>query len=198
MMKRYKSVDDYIKGSEQWRDELAQLREILASTELTEEVKWGAPCYTFDGKNVVGIGGFKSYVGLWFHQGALLKDDKKVLINAQEGVTKALRQWRMCSSKDIKPAIIKRYVKEAIELVKDGKSIGPARKKPVVVPVELKKALQKSKVATKKFSELTPGKQREYADYVVMAKRDETKISRIKKILPMIRSGIGLNDRYRC
>jgi len=197
-MKRHKSVDDYIQSSAQWRNELAQLRSVLVSTELTEEVKWGAPCYTFDGKNVVGIGGFKSYVGLWFHQGALLKDDKKVLINAQEGVTKALRQWRMNSAKEIKPAIIKRYVREAIQLVKDGKNIGPAKKKPVVVPAELKKALQKSKVATDQFSELTPGKQREYAEYIGAAKREETKISRIKKILPMIRSGIGLNDRYRC
>ena len=141
-MKRCKSVDDYINASESWQAELRQLRDILNATELTEEVKWGAPCYTYDGKNVVGMSGFKSYVGLWFHQGALLKDDNKVLVNAQEGVTKSLRQWRMTSAKDIKPAIIKRYVTEAIQLIKDGKSVGPAKKKPVVVPPELRNALQ--------------------------------------------------------
>lgn len=197
MMKRYKSVDDYIEGSETWQSELRQLRQILNSTELTEEVKWGAPCYTYDGKNVIGVGAFKSYLGLWFHQGALLRDDKKVLINAQEGVTKALRQWRMHSSREIKPAIIRQYIKEAIQLVKDGKTIGPARKKQVVIPPELQKALQKNKIVAKKFWSLTPGRQREYADYISAAKRVETKSSRIAKIIPMIKSGIGLNDKYR-
>ena len=82
-MKRYKTVDDYIAHAAQWQDELRRLREILQSTELTEDVKWGAPCYTFDKKNVVGILGFKSYFGFWFHQGVLLEDRKKVLIDAQ-------------------------------------------------------------------------------------------------------------------
>lgn len=196
-MKRSKSVDDYIKTSENWQPELRKLREVLKATALTEEVKWGAPCYTFDGKNVVGVGAFKSYLGLWFHQGALLADDKNVLINAQEGKTKALRQWRMHSAKDIKPAIIKRYVKEAIQLLKDGQSIGPAKKKATVISPELKTALQKNKNAAMKFTELTPGRQREYADYISGAKRDDTKKSRIDKIMPMIKAGIGLNDKYR-
>lgn len=120
IMKRYKTIDDYIANAAKWQDELGRLREILQSTELTEDVKWGAPCYTYDGKNVVGILGFKSYFGLWFHQGVLLEDRKKVLINAQEGKTKALRQWRMNSPNDIKPAAINVYVREAIQLVKDG------------------------------------------------------------------------------
>ena len=197
-MKRYKTVDDYVAASDQWGNELSKIRDILAGTELTEEVKWGAPCYTYDGKNVVGIAGFKSYFGLWFHQGALLKDEQKVLINAQEGTTKALRQWRMNSAKEIKPAVIKRYVKEAIRLVKDGKQIGPAKKKAPSVPPELKKAFAKNKTAQKKYNELTPGKQREYAEYISSAKRDDTKQKRLDKILPMIKSGIGLNDKYRC
>ena len=120
IIKRYKTVDDYIANAAQWQDELRRLREILQSTELTEDVKSGAPCYTYDNKNVVGILGFKSYFGFWFHQGVLLEDRKKVLINAQEGKTKALRQWRMNSPNDIKPATIKAYVREAIQLVKDG------------------------------------------------------------------------------
>jgi uncharacterized protein YdeI (YjbR/CyaY-like superfamily) len=196
-MKRSKSVDDYIKTSEYWQPELKRLREILKATELAEEIKWGAPCYTYDGKNVVGIGAFKSYVGLWFHQGALLGDDKKVLINAQEGKTKALRQWRMNSAKDLKPAIIKRYVKEAIQLVRNGQSVRPVRSKSISVPPELLNALKKNKTAEEYFGQLTPGRQREYAEYISGAKRDETKNSRIAKILPMIKSGIGLNDKYR-
>ncbi len=113
-MKRHKSVDEYIDKNELWPDELKRIREILLSTGLTEEIKWGAPCYTLDGKNIVGIGAFKSYFGLWFFKGAALEDTAGVLINAQPGKTKDLRQWRMTSAGEIKPALIKRYVKEAM------------------------------------------------------------------------------------
>ena len=196
-MKRYKTVDDYVASRELWQDEIRRLRKILLTTELTEEVKWGGPCYTYDGQNVVGIGGFKSYFGLWFHQGVLLKDKEAVLINAQEGTTKALRQWRMHSSKDIKPAIIKAYVKEAISLVKAGKKIGPQKKKPLVVPSELKQGLAKHVKARKGFGALSLGLQREYTDHIASAKREETKKKRIEKILPMMAAGKGLHDKYR-
>ncbi len=196
-MKRHKTADDYFANAEIWRDEQKQLREILRSTDLTEEVKWGGPCYTYDGQNVVGIGGFKSYFGLWFHQGALLKDKNKVLINAQEGTTKALRQWRMQSAKDIKPSLIKAYVREAISLVRQGKKIGPEKNKPIVVPPELKKALAKNTQARKAFENLRPGLQREYTEHIASAKREETRQKRIEKILPMISSGKGLHDKYR-
>jgi uncharacterized protein YdeI (YjbR/CyaY-like superfamily) len=115
-MKRFKNVDDYIDQNELWPEELRRIREILLATSLTEEVKWGAPCYTHDGKNIVGVGAFKSYFGLWFFKGAGLEDKEGVLINAQPGKTKDLRQWRMTSASDIKPAVIKRYVKEAMQL----------------------------------------------------------------------------------
>jgi uncharacterized protein YdeI (YjbR/CyaY-like superfamily) len=196
-MKRAKSVDEYIADAGIWKSDLKRLREILQSTELEEDVKWGGPCYTYDGKNVVGMAGFKSYFGLWFHQGALLKDQKKVLINAQEGRTRALRQWRMQAAKDIKPTIIKSYVEEAIKLTKEGKIVAPARKKPLVVPPELKKALHANKKADEKFKCLRLGLQREYADYISEAKRDDTKLRRIEKILPMIGKGAGLHDKYR-
>ena len=196
-MKRAKSVDDYIRDAAQWQAELGKLREVLKGTKLTEEVKWGAPCYTWKGKNIVGIGGFKSYFGLWFHQGALLKDDAGVLINAQEGKTKALRQWRMSSGRDIKPAVIKRYVSESIAHVDAGREIKADRSKAIVVPDELQNAMRRFKGATAAFRELRPGLQREYADYVANAKRDDTKLKRVEKILPMIVAGKGLNDRYR-
>lgn len=196
-MKRASSVDEYITDAVAWQGELIRLREILLSTELEEDLKWGGPCYTHGGKNVVGMAGFKSYFGLWFHQGALLKDQKKFLINAQEGRTKALRQWRMQTTKDIKPAIIKSYVKEAIKLAREGKQITPARKKPLVVPAELKKAFRENKPAGENFKSMRLGLQREYADYIADAKREDTKRRRIEKILPMLSKGIGLNDKYR-
>jgi uncharacterized protein YdeI (YjbR/CyaY-like superfamily) len=196
-MKRYKKVDDYIANAEQWQGELGRLREILQSTELTEDVKWGAPCYTYDGQNVIGIGGFKSYFGLWFHQGVLLQDKNNVLINAQEGTTKALRQWRMHSARDIRPSLIRAYVREAISLVREGKKIGPQKRKPLVVPPELKQALAKNVTARKGFTELRLGLQREYTDHIASAKREETKTKRIEKILPMIAAGKGLHDKYR-
>ena len=196
-MQRYNSVDEYIDNSESWQDELKLLRSILTTTELEEAVKWGAPCYTFRGKNVVGIGAFKSYVGLWFHQGALLSDPKRVLINAQEGKTKALRQWRFATKKEIKKQTIKSYIKEAIALQEQGLEIKPNKSKPLVIPAELKSALGKNKKAKANFDDLTKGRQREFADYISEAKRDETKLKRLKKILPMIVAGRGLNDKYR-
>ena len=195
-MKRARTVDNYISDASNWQAELKRLREILKSTELEEDVKWGGPCYTVDGKNIVGIAGFKSYFGLWFHQGALLKDQKNVLINAQEGRTKALRQWRMHAARDIKPAIIKSYVREAIKLAKEGKKIAPARDKLLVIPAELRRALEKNKSASENFKNMRLGLQREYADYIAEAKRDDTKLRRIEKILPMISAGTGLHDRY--
>ena len=196
-MKRYKTVDDYIAGAEHWQAELVRLREILLATELSETVKWGAPCYTFADKNVVGMGAFKSYCGLWFYQGALLSDPEKVLLNAQEGKTKALRQWRFESKRQIKVRQIKAYVAEAIQLQQQGKEIKPVRAKTLDLPPQLKSALAANKKYKAAFESLTPGKQREYAQYIIEAKRDETKTKRLEKIIPMIVAGVGLNDRYR-
>ena len=196
-MRRAKSVDQYIAEDKFWPEELQKLRQILQKTGLDEGVKWGAPCYMLDGKNVVGIGSFKSYFGLWFYQGALLADDKRVLVNAQEGKTQAMRQWRMQSASDIKPSIIKKYVKESIAHARTGKSIPANRAKPVVVPPQLKKALAGNRKASAEFKKMRLGLRREYADYIADAKRDDTKLRRIDKILPMISRGIGLNDKYR-
>lgn len=196
-MKRAQSVDQYIVQSEHWRDELKTLRNVLRATKLEEEIKWGAPCYTHNGKNIVGIGAFKSYFGLWFHQGALLSDDKRFLINAQEGKTKALRQWRMTSAREIKPSIIKRYVKESIGHADAGRTIKADKNKPVLVPQELRNAMRRRKNATAAFNQLRKGAQREFAEYVADAKREDTKNRRIEKVLAMISDGKGLNDKYR-
>ncbi len=196
-MKRYKSVEHYFESADSHRDELLKLREIISSMDVEECLKWSFPCYTHNGQNVVGIGHFSSYFGLWFFQGALLEDKKNVLINAQEGKTKAMRQWRMTSAKEIKPRFIRSYLKEAIELAAQGKAIKADRNKALVLPPQLQEALSQNKKARVAFDALTKGRQREYAEYIADAKRDETKAKRLGKILPMIVSGAGLNDKYR-
>lgn len=196
-MKSFKTVDDYIENASQWQGELAQLRNILLDTDLTEEVKWGSPIYTYKGKNIAGIAGFKSYFGLWFHQGALLKDSRKKLINAQEGVTKALRQWRFVSAKEIDAKTIKAYVKEAIKNAELGKEIKPVKQKKTIISKELNKALKQNPKASKQFQLFTDAKKREYADYIDEAAKAATKQRRLEKIIPMILQGKGLNDKYK-
>ena len=130
-MNRASTVDEYLEKSPEWRDGLTLLREVLNATTLKEEVKWGGPCYTIQGKNVVGMAAFKSYLGLWFHQGVFLSDPGKKLINAGEGKTKGLRQWRFSSTDEVKNNIemIAQYVAEAIANQEAGKEIKVERKR---------------------------------------------------------------------
>jgi len=196
-MKTSKNVNEYISSNKQWSAAFKKLRSILLKTELNETIKWSSPVYTYNKKNIVGLGAFKSYVGLWFFQGALLKDKKKKLVNAQEGVTKALRQMRFNSVDEIDEKLILEYVNEAIRNQKAGKEIKPAKKSSVDIPKELKEAFKKNAKLKNRFDKLTPFKQREYCEYISEAKRETTKQSRLQKILPMIFKGIGLNDNYR-
>lgn len=196
-MKKYKSVDEYIASLEKWQPEAVKLREILRSTGAEETVKWGMPVYVTNGKNVFGMIVMKNYFGIWFYQGALLTDRDNVLINAQEGKTKALRQWRFSSMKELKVRQIKRYLMEAISLVHAGKEIKPNRNKPVILPLELTQALESNPKAKSAFEQLSKSCRREYAEHISEAKRNETKARRIEKIMPMIVASKGLNDKYR-
>lgn len=196
-MKRINSADDFYRQPGPWHDELGRLREIVLATGLTETVKWGGPCYTCNGHNVVGVGGFKAYFGLWFHQGASLSDPRQVLINAQEGKTRALRQWRMSHAREIKPRIIASYLKEARALAESGQTIKPRRRQGLDLPEEMQTLLENEPQVAAAFKALRPGQQREYADYVSEAKRADTRQRRIDKVRPMICAGKGLNDRYR-
>ena len=196
-MKRSKTADEFYEEATLWRAELRRLRKILRSTVLTEEIKWGAPCYTLEGKHVVGVGAFKSYFGLWFFQGALLKDPARVLVNAQEGRTKALRQWRMHSADEVDAAGVKRYVDEAISLARAGKAIPRSAPKPLVVPVELKRALAADRKLNAAFKALSPGRQREYVEHISEARQIATRDRRLRKVTPMIAAGVGLNEKYR-
>ena len=196
-MKSYKTVDEYILNAENGKEILIVLREIIRTTELSETVKWGGPVYTLNDKNIVGLGSFKSYVGLWFYQGSLLKDEKQVLINASEGVTKALRQWRFSSLEEIDDQLILKYVNEAIKNQKQGKEIKPERNKPVTIPNELMDLFADDKEQENCFNRFTKGRQREFAEYISSAKQVETRNARVQKIIPLILDNIGLNDKYR-
>ena len=191
-------VDAYIKKHSKWSDQLASLRSVFQQTELLEEVKWGSPTYTLNGKLVAGMAAFKNHYALWFHQGVFLKDKHQKLINAQEGVTRALRQWKFVEGDEIDQDLVRSYVQESIENCIAGKEIKPQRKsKEVVVPDFLQKALNSDKELNSAYEALTPGRRREYADYIDQAKREATKASRLEKIAPMIKQGVGLNDKYK-
>jgi uncharacterized protein YdeI (YjbR/CyaY-like superfamily) len=178
-----------------WEEELAFLYSIIATTELLETTKWGGKVYTFNGKNVLGIGGFKSYFGVWFFNGVYLKDDAKVLVNAQEGVTKALRQWRFQSKETINEKLLLDYIKESIENEKLGKTHKP-EKKVVVMCSFFKEQLNADKDLECAFNAFSPYKQKEFLEYINMAKQEKTKIARMEKIKPMLLKNSGLNDKY--
>ncbi|GAB2778444.1 YdeI/OmpD-associated family protein [Salinimicrobium soli] len=192
-----KTVDEYITNHPNWEEEIRTLREMITATELEETVKWGGPVYTINGKNVVGIGAFKNHCALWFFQGALLKENTALLENAQEGKTKALRQIRFEKGEELPIGTLHKYVQEAIQNQKEGKEIKPDTNKETVVPLELEGAMNKDKALKAAFQDLSPGKQREYCEYISEAKRETTKKSRLEKILPMIKAGTGLHDKYK-
>lgn len=196
-MKRYTSAQEYFEAQEEWSAILNNIREIIKQSELEETVKWGAPAYTYKGKTLLGMAAFKNFVSVWFHQGALLKDEQKKLINAQEGKTQALRQWRISAEQDIDKSLLLAYIQETIDNHKQGKQIKPKKEKPLTIPDELKRLLDKHPLIASKFNEMGRSKQREFAEYISEAKRSETKISRLEKILPMILEGTGLNDKYK-
>ncbi|NPD47343.1 MULTISPECIES: YdeI family protein [unclassified Lentimicrobium] len=198
-MRKGNTVDEYILADERWQAELLLLREIIQDSELEETIKWGGPVYTINNKNVLGMAAFKNYVGMWFFQGVFLEDKFNKLLNAQEGKTNAMRQWRFSNLEDIEQdaKFIKIYIEEAIENQKQGKELKPSRKKEVLIPVELKEALEINHVLKERFESLSKYKQREYAQHVGSAKQEATRLRRLKKVIPMIEAGIGFNDKYR-
>lgn len=196
-MQRFTTVNEYILHAKNGKEQLIILRKILSTTELSETIKWGAPCYTINGKNVLGLGSFKSYVGIWFFQGALLKDADKLLLNAQEDKTRAMRQWRFKSTENIDEKKVLAFVNEAIENQKQNKTIIANRKKPLIIPPQLQDALDADTEFNKAFEDFSRGKQREFAEYISEAKQEKTKLARLQKIEPLIKQKIGLHDKYR-
>ncbi len=190
-------IDAYIKKHKKWSENLTTLRAVFLKTELKEEVKWGAPAYTLNGTIVSGLGAFKNHYAIWFHQGVFLKDTKKQLVNAQEGKTQALRQWKFTSESDLDTDLVYNYILEAIENCKAGKKLIPKAKKEIVIPKLLESAFKNNQQLKDIFNKLSPGKQREYAEHIGTAKREATQLARLEKIIPMILENKGLYDKYK-
>lgn len=179
-----------------WSEELELLQKIIAKTELVETTKWGGPVFTINSKNVIGIGGFKNYFTIWFFNGVFLKDEKKVLVNAQEGVTKALRQWRFTSKNEVDEKMVLAYINEAIANENNGLCFKP-EKKNFTIDVLLQNEFSVNNELATAFEKLSKSKQNDYLEYILTAKQEKTKLLRLEKIIPMILANIGLNDKYK-
>jgi uncharacterized protein YdeI (YjbR/CyaY-like superfamily) len=187
-------VDDYLREEQRWREESKALRKIALSCGLTEELKWGKPCYTFQESNVVIIQGFKEYCALMFCKGSLLKDPKGILVKIGE-YTQVARQARFTNVREIaaRKSVLKAYIKEAIEAERAG--VKPVYKKnPEPVPEELQYKLDHHPALKTAFGALTPGRQRHYILYFSGAKQSKTREARIDKCVPRILEGKGMWD----
>lgn len=178
-----------------WQKETRQLRKIALSCGLEEELKWGCPCYTFEGSNIVLIHVFKEYCAYLFFKGALLKDTDGMLIQQTENV-QAARQIRFTDIKEITQnvAVLKAYIYQAIEVERAGLKVPLKKTKQFEMVAEFKERLDKDKKLKKAFEALTPGRQRAYLLHFSSAKQAKTRISRIEKSAPQILEGKGLND----
>ena len=180
----------------QWSEELDLLHSIVQKKPLALTHKWGGDVYTYRGKNLIGLAGFKNYFCIWFFNGVFLKDEAGVLVNAQESVTKAMRQWRFERKEDVDEKLVLRYLQESMENQEKGLVLKP--KKKVVEPSSFfTDYLKADKELKKAFDALTLGKQKEYIEYIDTAKQEKTKLLRFDKSKPLIQEGIGLNDKYK-
>lgn len=188
-------VDFFFTKAGKWQKEYEKLRTIVLDCGLTEELKWGVPCYTLGKSNIVLIHGFKDYCALLFHKGALLKDDDGLLIQQTANVQSA-RQIRFTGIRQITEmeAILKAYVYEAIEVEKSGLKVALKKTTEFSVPEEFQKQLAENRDLKTAYEALTPGRQRGYVLYFSQAKQAKTRQARIEKYLPKILEGRGLDD----
>ena len=188
-------VDFYFDKSQKWQKELEQLRTIVLDCGLTEELKWGVPCYTFENSNIVLIHEFKEYCALLFFKGALLNDANGILVQQTKHV-QAARQIRFTNVREIvrMKKILKAHVYEAIEVEKAGLKVKLKKVSEFSVPEEFQKKLDKNKALKKAFEALTPGRQRGYLLHFSAPKQSKTREARVEKYMPQILDGKGLND----
>ena len=186
-------VDEYMSNAKKWKEESEKLRQIALDCDLTEEFKWMHPCYTFEGKNIVLIHGFKDYCALLFHKGALMEDPLGLLIQQTENV-QAARQIRFTQLEEVleKEEILKDYIKQAIAVEKAGLQV--TKKTEINILEELQAKFEEIADLKTAFKKLTPGRQRTYCFYFSQAKQVKTRESRIEKCIPDILAGKGLND----
>ena len=188
-------VDEFLSKAKKWQEEFEKLRTIVLDCELTEELKWVHPCYTFQKKNIVLIHGFKEYCALLFFKGALLKDANGILIQQTENV-QAARQIRFTNVREIveMETILKAYIHEAIEVEKAGLKVNFKKTTEFIIPEEFQNKLDEIPALKTAFDALTPGRQRAYILYFSAPKQSKTRESRVEKCMQQILNGKGLND----
>jgi uncharacterized protein YdeI (YjbR/CyaY-like superfamily) len=190
-------VDAFLRRAKKWRKEMATLRKILLGCRLTEEWKWGKPCYTFRQSNVVIILPLKEYCALLFCKGALLKDPHGILIKPGEH-TQAARQIRFTGLSEIsgRKSILKAYIRNAIDVEKAGLEVIYKKTTEFSIPEEFQNKLDESPVLKAAFEKLTPGRQRAYLIHFSAPKQSKTREARVEKYRQQILHGVGLNDDY--
>jgi uncharacterized protein YdeI (YjbR/CyaY-like superfamily) len=179
-----------------WRDELTALRHLVLESGLTEDLKWGMPCYTDNGKNILMVTAFKEYCSLSFFKGSLMKDADNVLVSPGEN-SQAMRYMKFTDLGEIvaHQEQIKAYIAEAIAIEKAGKKV-QFKKEPESMPDELLTAFEEYDGLKEAFERLTPGRQRAYILYFSQSKEAKTRMNRIEKCRKKIQNGEGLNDEY--
>jgi uncharacterized protein YdeI (YjbR/CyaY-like superfamily) len=189
-------VDFFFNKAKQWQEEFEKLRMIVLDCGLTEGLKWGVPCYTFENSNIVLMHGFKEYCALLFHKGALLKDPVGILVQQTQNV-QAARQIRFTTVEEIDEMehILKAYIQEAIEVEKAGLEVEFKETSEFKVPEEFQTKLDENPALKAAFEALTPGRQRGYLLYFSGAKQSKTREARVKKYTQHILNGKGLNDQ---
>jgi len=188
-------VDWFFTKNTKWKEEYSELRTLVLDCGLTEELKWGCPCYTIQKSNIVLIHGFKDYCALLFMQGALLKDAKNILVQQTENVQSA-RQIRFANIQEIlkNKTTIKAYIKEAIAVDKAGLKVELKKTTEYKIPIEFQNVLDDMPELRTAFKALTPGRQRGYLLYFSSAKQSKTRETRIEKYIEQILKGKGLDD----
>ncbi|WP_294317908.1 DUF1801 domain-containing protein [uncultured Chryseobacterium sp.] len=188
-------ADFFFNKTGKWQSDFEKLRTIALSTELQEDVKWGCPCYTYEGKNIFLIHGFKNYCALLFFKGALLKDPTNILVQQTENVQSA-RQIRFTDVQQIIDLenVIRDYIFQAVELEESGSKVEMKPTKAFEMPEEFRRKLDTNFELKSAFEALTPGRQRAYLLYFASAKQSKTRESRIEKYIPEILAGKGMND----
>jgi uncharacterized protein YdeI (YjbR/CyaY-like superfamily) len=189
-------VDGFLRRSKKWRGEVEKLRTIILDCQLTEELKWGVPCYSFQNNNIVLIHVFKEYCALLFFKGALLKDINGILIQQTKN-TQASRQIRFTNAREIveKETILKAYIHEAIKVEEAGLKVKYKKTTEFIIPDELQNKFDEIPALKTAFDALTPGRQRAYILYFSAPKQSKTRESRVEKCMQQILDGKGLNDQ---
>jgi uncharacterized protein YdeI (YjbR/CyaY-like superfamily) len=186
-------VDAFVGRAKAWQGEIQKLRSILLECGLDEDLKWGKPCFSFEGKNVAIIQPFKACCALMFFKGALLEDTHGLLRSQGENTQSALRM-EFTSEAEVKKAALKSYVKQAIAVEKAGLTVDFKAKRELELPQELTQILKKDRKLAKAFEALTPGRQRGYVMHIAGAKQSQTRTARVEKCIPQILAGKGMHD----